>query len=233
MRNELERKSNKEYMGEDDLIMNTAPRVPVCLCLDTSTSMETCVEELMEGVQKFIDAVNEDAQARASCELAIVTFDSKAKIKQEYATIDRIEPPYLNACGNTQINLGVAKALDLLNQRKRDYKRNGVDYFQPWLVIMSDGEPTCTDEELAEAQASTKELEAEKKLVVFNVGIGDNADLNCLSGFSNKRRAVRLKDYNFNGFFEFLSKSVSIVSRSRPEEAIKLDASNFEDWATI
>lgn len=222
-----------KYLGEDDLITNTAPRVPVCLCLDTSSSMESCVDELEEGVKRFLFAVSEDAQAMASCELAIVTFDFNAKIKQEYTTVDKIPTLHFEAHGNTEINLGVAKSLGLLEERKREYKRNGVDYFQPWLVIMSDGEPTCSHEQLLKAQESTKKLEAEKKLVVFNVGIGEEADLDVLSGFSSKRKAKRLKDYNFNGFFEFLSKSISIVSRSKPEEAVKLDTSNFDDWATI
>ena len=31
---------NNKHMGEDDLMINTSARLPVCLCLDTSGSME-------------------------------------------------------------------------------------------------------------------------------------------------------------------------------------------------
>ena len=43
---------NNKYMGEDDLVFNTAARVPVCLCLDVSGSMCDCIKELEEGILK-------------------------------------------------------------------------------------------------------------------------------------------------------------------------------------
>ena len=47
----------------------------------------------------------------------------------------------LTANGNTPMGEGVRLALDLLDKRKQEYKDKGVDYYQPWLVLMSDGQP--------------------------------------------------------------------------------------------
>ena len=35
----------------------------------------------------------------------------------------------------------VMQALKLLETRKKEYVDAGVDYYQPWMVIMSDGQP--------------------------------------------------------------------------------------------
>ena len=66
------------FVGEDDdLLISTETRVPVCLCLDTSGSMYDCIGELNEAVEVFYQAIKEDDKARNAADVAIVTFDSK------------------------------------------------------------------------------------------------------------------------------------------------------------
>lgn len=220
------------YYGEDDLVMNTASRVPVCLCLDVSGSMYDCIGELNEGVNLFYDAIRKDEQASMSCEIAIVTFGSYVNVVEQYSTIDHKQPIHLTANGGTDMTGGVQKALQILEERKQEYKRNGVDYYQPWLVVMSDGAPNDISS-LRVEQAKIREMEANKKITVFPIGIGDDADMQVLNDFSGKRKAIRLKDNNFAGFFEFLGKSMSSVSASQLGQTVKLDTSNFADWAEI
>ena len=48
----------------EDLINNPTARVPVCLCLDTSGSMDgQPINELNEGVRLFYEAIREDETA--------------------------------------------------------------------------------------------------------------------------------------------------------------------------
>ena len=62
-------------MGLDDLASNPTPRVPVCLCLDTSGSMMgSPINELNEGIKLFYDAIKDDEVALYSADIAIVTF---------------------------------------------------------------------------------------------------------------------------------------------------------------
>ncbi len=37
---------------------------------------------------------------------------------------------------------GVEQALNILEKRKAEYSSKGVDYYQPWMVLMTDGYPT-------------------------------------------------------------------------------------------
>lgn len=222
---------NNKYFGEDDLVLNTASRIPVCLCLDVSGSMCECIGELNEGVREFYRAVRENESARQSCEIAVVTFGSDVKVEEDYATVEAKQPPNLKAYGGTDMTGGAEKALEILEARKNEYKKNGIDYYQPWLVIMSDGEPNDSAS-LRQTQEKIRKLEEERKLVVFAIGIGNCVDMDIMDNFS-KKKAKKLKGYKFEEFFEWLGKSVSIVSQSQVGEKVKLDMSTVDDWAEI
>lgn len=134
---------NNSYIGDDDLITNTSSRLPVCLCLDISGSMKKndAISALNEGVEAFYQAIREDEQARNSCEIAVITFNSEVKIAEEFSTVDKKGKVHFTAEGGTALAHAVNRALDLLEERKNSYKANGVDYYQPWLVIITDGKP--------------------------------------------------------------------------------------------
>lgn len=149
----------------EDLVNNPTPRVPICLCLDTSGSMSgEPIDELNEGVRTFYEAIREDEIAMYAAEICIVSFNSTAEKIVDFANIDRQETPILNAYGNTAMGEGVNLALDLLEQRKQEYKDKGVDYFQPWLVLMSDGAPNGSNEELQRAMQRASTMANEKNL---------------------------------------------------------------------
>ncbi len=219
------------YFGDDDLITNTSSRIPVCLCLDVSGSMYDCIGELESGVNAFYDAVRKHDAAKDSCEIAVVTFGSSVQVLEDYSTVDRKSPLKLTANGGTPMAEGAEKALEILEARKNEYKANGVDYYQPWLIVMSDGEPNSRDA-VKVVQDKIKELEAQKKLVVFAIGIGDGAAMEVMDDFSRKK-AKKLKGFNFADFFEWLGKSVGIVSASQVGDKVKLDMTGVDDWSEI
>jgi len=220
-------------LRKEDLLLNPTSRVPVALCLDVSGSMTgNPINELNEGICLFFDALHGDEVAKASVEVAIVTFSDRAEINLDFQGLDRIEaPPVLTAGGTTDLGGGVNRALNVLETRKNEYKQAGIDYFQPWLVLMTDGQPTTGKH--PSASTRTLDLEAQGKLVVFPIGVGSSADMNVLSMFSKKRQPLRLRCLNFPEFFEWLSKSVVKVSHSRPGENVQTDVGGIKGWAEI
>lgn len=246
------------YVYNEDLIVNPSHRLPVCIVLDTSTSMQkvvggtyretgrieyrdgqqwqiveggtTILEGMVDGINKFYDAVKKDVEARFSCEIAIVTFDDDARVVEDFSTIDNKKTFICpNVGDDTYMAKGVEIAINLLAERKKDYQKNGVDYFQPWLLLFTDGEPT---ESITGIQKKVKELEANKKLTVFTFSLDDAVNIETLKGFS-KRSPMRIKDGKFGEFFEWLGKSVSIVSRSNPGDKVKLDTTGIDNWALL
>jgi len=252
---------NNMLLRIEDLVNNPTPRVPICLCLDTSGSMGAvegeCIEtgetiyedgrtwnlvtggtsridELQKGVEQFYNAIRDDEIAVYSAEICIVTFDNRATCVLDFANIERQEViPELKPIGDTAMGEGVNLALDLLERRKQEYKDKGVDYYQPWLVLMTDGVPNGDVSELNRAVNRTVEMVNQKKLTVFPIGIGNETDMSTLNSFSPKRPALKLQGLKFQEFFAWLSKSVSKTSQSTPGESVKLDLEGIKGWAEL
>ncbi len=247
-----------------DLVNNPTARVPVCLCLDTSGSMGcvvggdvqqtgqqvykdgqmwnvvtggiSAIDELTEGVKAFYEELSSDEVAQYSAEVCIVTFGGTGpRLVVDFANIDR-QPdlPRLVADGDTPMGEAVNLALDCLEERKREYQDKGVDYFQPWLVLMTDGAPEGSNPiELERAIQRASDMAKAKKLSIFPIGIGDEADMDTLARFSPLRTPLRLKGMRFKEFFQWLSQSVSRTSMSMPGEDIKLDKEGIMGWGEL
>lgn len=226
---------SENLLRVDDLVNNPTARVAVCLCLDTSGSMEgRPIQELNEGVRLFYEAIREDEIALYSAEICIVTFGGSAQCLADFAGLER-QPnaPILSANGITPMGEAVNLGLDLLEQRKQEYRDRGVDYYQPWLVLMTDGSPNGDGAELSRAINRTVDLVNQRKLTVFPIGIGPDADMGMLSKFSPKRGPLKLQGLKFREFFEWLSQSVSRTSQSIPGESVPLDLEGIKGWAEL
>lgn len=217
---------NTMLAGLKDLVDNPTPRVPVALCLDVSGSMfGRPIEELNAGVAQYLEEVRKDDLTLYSAETALVTFGNTASRIADFDTADHLQDPVLEADGMTDMGAGLTLALDLLEARKNEYKGAGVDYYQPILVVMSDGAPNGDPRELESAVRRIQDQLDRRRLTVIAVGIGPDADMEMLNRLS-RRQAVRLSGLQFREFFVWLSRSVAGVSASLPgdEPALDLDA---------
>ena len=100
----------------------------------------------------------------------------------------------------------------------------GIKYFQPWLVVITDGAPQGPNA-VANMELAIKacnELERDDKLVVFNIGVGSGVDFDCLKRLSVKREEpISINSTDFGKLFEFLgSSSSSIVSSGMNDDAL-------------
>lgn len=248
-------------LRRQDLITNPTSRVPICLVLDASGSMSEVVEgtfertgqtyykdnqkweavtggitrlELMnEGVKLFFDELVNDEIAKYSAEVSVIAFAGKSETILDFESLSRVHFVELREMAQDGTNIGdaVQMALSLLDTRKQEYQEVGVDYFQPWIVLMTDGKPT--EENYKNIAQEVSRMVLDKQLSVFPVGIGDGADMDVLALFSPKRPPLRLKGLRFKEFFEWLSKSVSATSQSTPGERIPLDTEGIKGWGEL
>jgi uncharacterized protein YegL len=219
---------------------NPEPRCPVVLLLDTSGSMQgNPVSELNAGLKSFREAIQADRLAALRVEVAIIPFGGSVKPidvradtsnafdpQQPFVTADNFEPPYLLASGDTPMGSAVRQGLQLLHDRKEIYKQHGIDYFRPWMFLITDGKPT--DDWHSPAQ-QLRDEENRKGVIFFSVGV-EGADMNSLAQFSGQRSPLRLKGLAFNELFQWLSKSLSVVAHSKPGEQAPLPPVG---WAQI
>ncbi|NVZ08212.1 VWA domain-containing protein [Allochromatium humboldtianum] len=203
-----------------DLIENPVARCACMLVLDVSSSMDgEPIRELNDGVQRFIAEIQEDEFASQAIELGIVTFGSRVNVTLPITPahlITDVRP--LEADGMTPMGEAVAQSMQALAARKAEYRQTGTSYYQPWLVLMSDGAP---NDDWRATAVQCRSLSAERKLVVLPVGVGEGADLAILGQFSH-RPAMPIAGLRFREFFQWLSASMSRVSQSTPGTGVNL-----------
>jgi uncharacterized protein YegL len=201
---------------------NPEPRCPCVLLLDTSGSMGGApIDALNSGLQTFCEELNKDDLARKRVEVAIVSFDSQVKVIQDFVTADRFEAPILRAQGMTSMGTGIEQALDLIADRKFQYRNNGVTYYRPWVFLITDGEPQGESEDaVRRAIDRLRDDETGKRVAFFAVGV-ENANMKRLSEIS-VRAPLKLKGLNFREMFVWLSASMQRVSNSKPDEQVPL-----------
>jgi uncharacterized protein YegL len=201
---------------------NPEPRCPCVLLLDTSGSMQgASIDALNEGLQIFKEELTKNSLAARRVEVAIITFDSNVNVVQDFVTADQFNPPLLTAQGLTTMGAGIHRALDMIQDRKAQYRTNGVAYYRPWIFMITDGEPQGEFEDVVEQAARRLQTdEANKKVAFFSVGV-ENANMSRL-GQIGVRTPLKLKGVNFVEMFVWLSASMSAVSHSKVDEQVAL-----------
>jgi uncharacterized protein YegL len=138
---------------------------------------------------------------------------------QAFDTVDRFLPPVLTAAGETPMGEAIQRSMALLRDRKEIYKINSLDYFRPWMFVITDGKPTDKGWEAVADQV--RQEETRRGVIFYAVGV-EKADMKVLARFSEARPPMKLKGLAFGDLFMWLSKSLSVIAHSRPGEQAPL-----------
>jgi len=209
---------------------NPEPRCPCVLLLDTSSSMAgQPITQLNAGLQQFQEELASDTLAAKRVEVAIISF-GPVRVQQDFVTADMFTAPQLACEGGTPMGEAIMEALDLIKLRKQQYQANGVAYYRPWIFLITDGAPT--DAWTAAAKA-VHDAEKTKALAFFPVGV-DGADFNVLRQIS-PRSPIKLRGLAFRELFQWLSNSLSGVSKSAVGDVLRLPPPDTtpNGWAAI
>ncbi|MBQ9434201.1 MAG: VWA domain-containing protein [Synergistaceae bacterium] len=204
---------------------NPHARLAMLLAIDTSGTMSgSPINELNAGIRLFYETIRISRESKYAADLAIISFGDKGVRRiQDFAQVYQIpNPTPLTASGMTPMGEAVNLALDMIEARLQEYSSLGIQYYHPWLVLMSDGKPNGDVSEFERAASRARDLVERRKLVVFPVGVGKDADRDSLAQFSTRIVPRKLTGMNFREFFGWLSMSTDRVSASKPGEKIDL-----------
>jgi uncharacterized protein YegL len=209
-----------------EFVDNPEPRCPCVLLLDTSKSMSgKAIAELNAGLKLFHDELLEDELAAKRVEVAVVAF-GPVRVETDFATPEFFQAPELAAEGETPLGAAVEKALELIDERKETYKSNGINYYRPWIFLITDGAPTDTWEDAAKKiQAGEKD----GRFAFFPVGVA-KANMDVLGKLST-RKPLHLDGLRFRDLFAWLSRSLQRVSQSQLGTEVKLESPT--DWTSV
>nr|WP_245649757.1 VWA domain-containing protein [Nocardia shimofusensis] len=192
---------------------NPDPRVACIVLADVSGSMSGApIAALQEGFAAFVEYVTEDDLARKRAEVAVITFGTQAQVAVPLQEARMLEPIQFSAGGSTNMAAAIDMAIDMIDERKREYKAGGIQYYRPWLLLLTDGAPNPMGFDAAVARLNA--LEAAKGVTVFAIGVGDNVDYRQLERVTTQRPPAPLAGLQFNEFFEWLSASLGNMASS-------------------
>ena len=218
--------SEQITFATSDFASNPEPRCPCILLLDVSGSMNgRPINELNAGLVTFRDELLADPLALKRVELGIVRF-GPVHVEHPFTSAANFFPPILFAQGDTPMGAAITKALDMVEERKREYRANGISYYRPWIFLITDGAPTD------EWQAAANKVfrgEEDKRFAFFSIGV-QGADMKTLAQIS-VRQPLPLQGLQFRELFSWLSSSLHSVSRSTPGTEVVLEAP--KGWTSV
>ncbi|XJJ05708.1 VWA domain-containing protein [Escherichia coli] len=218
--------SEQITFATSDFASNPEPRCPCILLLDVSGSMNgRPINELNAGLVTFRDELLADPLALKRVELGIVTF-GPVHVEQPFTSAANFFRPSCLPRAIHQWVRTITKALDMVEERKREYRANGISYYRPWIFLITDGAPTD------EWQAAANKVfrgEEDKRFAFFSIGV-QGADMKTLAQIS-VRQPLPLQGLQFRELFSWLSSSLRSVSRSTPGTEVVLEAP--KGWTSV
>jgi len=210
------------------LIDNSDERAPLVLVLDCSGSMEgPPINSVNEALRHLEEDLKADPITAKRCRVKVIAFGGDDEVEPtEWQDAMDFVVEELEASGRTPTGAAVRAALEAIEAQKEEMRAAGVSYKRPIMMLMSDGEPT---DDWKDAAAECRAAEAEHKVTVFAIAVGEDANKEKLGQFSSKG-AMHLDGLKFKELFIWLSRSVRAVSKAVKGEAAQLPPT--DSWAT-
>ena len=200
------------------------------LLLDVSYSMSgKKLQSLQHGIETFHKEISDDPTTQNRLEIAIITYGSEVTVIQQPAFVDNFEMPVLKPMGSTYMGKAIDEAIELVEARKSWYKLTGQPYYRPWIINMTDGEPTDIPN-IDDKGSQIKKHVNDKNFFFFNVG-EKGASMKVLEKLSsNQMPPAKLDGLKFAEFFQWLSASIQIVAASSDAQTDSVDLPSPSDW---
>lgn len=238
----------------ESLASRKGTKLPICILVDTSSSMKENdnITRLNEGLTIYRQQLLDDPKTCDHIEIAIVEFGNRGtRLAVDFEDLREQRFPVFSAAGITPLCEAIEKGIAALTEQLNIYSSQGIVSHPPHMIIMTDGEPTLSnqvdeegygiylqlsDQEFKDTLAKFSKFKAEQGLVSIAIGVGDGiTDSFFLEQFaSSPENVLKMADQdNIVEFFKLLSRSTSVLTRAVPNPESKLDLVNDDSKGVV
>ena len=170
----------QELVKDSDLFdPNKLMRMPICLCIDTSSEMESNSRRLREDISALVNDICNDEFLNSCVELGIYTFSAGSQKVRGISILNEVESATLTlsfdkGCQQPNIASCLKECVEDIERRMRDYNVKMVNYYQPHIIVIGASEPYVGDDWEAIVEL-VQNKQARGKLSVIPIVIGNEA----------------------------------------------------------
>ena len=218
---------------------NEAKRLPVLFLLDVSPSMNmnNRINQLNLALKGFIEDLRKDIQTKVAVEIALVTFSTKTEVFQDFLEVGKMRIPEISALkeGATLLGQSILFSLEVINTRRLKFKSKNIDFYAPYLVVITDGKPEWEDQKILsraikEVYKAGVSTNADNCILTFPIGVGNDVTVEYLQKLAEGYldRPIIFDDATeFSGLFKVISKSITdSVKRAHSIDEQKKETKN-------
>lgn len=188
-----------------------SPKRLLVIALDKSESMDFCgMQEINDCMKQFVEEIGYDEGKFSSVELSVVAFNEDVELILDSSNIADIQWPEIRTEGNSNIIVGLEKAINVLKARVDYYITNGCRYYKPWLILITNDENHQNYDVSYLASQIRADVRAQK-YEFLPVGVG-NVSMHLLEELKGAIMPVKLQSGRYNTFFNWLYTTIGNFS---------------------
>lgn len=199
----------------------------VVLKLDCSGSMsyDEKIKKLNEAVNKMLEKCRADDLVSKNVEFIIIIYNSDAEVIQPAAPAAKCMNVSLTASGETNARAAHFLSMKEVTKRSKVHESLGCTTYTPLVFDFTDGVPFINGHRqiMLDTELDIRKAVNENKARFFAFGV-EGADFDALEKLYGEDYVFELENYDFEGIFDWMFKTIRAITRTSPGEDIEVEA---------
>lgn len=200
------------------------------LVLDLSESMRPHIEDVARSYVRAFDKLKKDALLGMRIELGLVRCAGvEPSVLQDFQPVGETTSPAFKTDLGTPLGASMLLMGQLIENRRRAFDAEGLDYHPAIVLVLTDGAPTESSDVLDKARLMVARHEADRIAKYFPIVTEDA--VKDMIAYLFRVEPRRLRDKAWEELLAWMVSSLIIVSSTRVGDKIHLPPT--DPWSTV